>query len=565
MKINLRQAPFTRFDSYMAVGIRPSGDRPDGELWLRNIHGFPARREAIILRLLADGREVPFEATANESVLRLDSDAGFVEMCLSEPDLLRIRAQGVTLRLIMDPESSDNAICYGGGRWLINARSMLTKYLLTPLVGNLSVDAPWQEKRCLSITADFEPDTDGRLEAAIDECPYAISTGDHERSFDDSAAAVAEQFRTWRERLPQLDGDLAEAGELASYVLWSSTVPPQGLLTRRGILMSKNHMQRVYSWDYLFNAMALANSHPELAWDQVMLFFDIQSRAGHFPDFVTDHHWQWNYVKPPIQGWALRWMMRRCDWLDAEHLRQVYQPLARWTNWWFEYRDSDGDGMPQYHHGNDSGWDNATCFAIRPPIEGPDLAAYLAVQMDVLAEIAGKLGLGDESAEWTRRADELVAKLLEHSFNGESFTAPQSGTHETADEGDTLLVFLPLVLGERLPEDIRQKLIDGLKTPGRFLTEHGLATENPAGDLYEPDGYWRGPVWAPSTMVFVDSLMEIGETDFARDVAGRFCRTCAASGMAENFDALTGEGLRDRAYTWTSAVFLILASEYLGH
>ncbi|MFP3938574.1 MAG: amylo-alpha-1,6-glucosidase [Phycisphaerae bacterium] len=565
MKINLRQVPFTRFDSYMAVGIRPSADRPHGELWLRNVHGYPARREAIILRLLADGREVPFETSATETVLRMESEAGFAEMCLPEPDLLRIRAQGVTLRLIMEPQSSDNAICYGGGRWLINARSMLTKYLLTPLVGNLSVDAPWKEKRCLSITADFEPDADGRLEAAIDECPYAISTGDHERSFDQCAAAAAEDFRAWRGRLPEMPEEFTEAGELAAYVLWSATVPPQGLLTRRGILMSKNHMQRVYSWDYLFNAMALADSHPELAWDQVMLLFEIQSEAGHFPDFVTDHHWQWNYVKPPIQGWALRWMMRHTKLINHDRLREIYRPLARWTDWWFEYRDSDGDGMPQYHHGNDSGWDNATCFAIRPPIEGPDLAAYLAVQMDVLAEIAGKLGLRDESAEWTRRADELVAKLLEHSFNGESFTAPQSGTHETADAGDTLLVFLPLVLGERLPEDIRRKLIDGLKTPGRFLTDHGLATENPASDLYEPDGYWRGPVWAPSTMVFVDSLMTVGETDFARDVARRFCRTCTCSGMAENFNALTGEGLRDRAYTWTSAVFLILASEYLEH
>jgi hypothetical protein len=34
------------------------------------------------------------------------------------------------------------------------------------------------------------------------------------------------------------------------------------------------------------------------------------------------------------------------------------------------------------------------------------------------------------------------------------------------------------------------------------------------------------------------------------------------SGMAENFDALTGAGLRDRAFTWTSSVFLILGHEY---
>jgi hypothetical protein len=31
--------------------------------------------------------------------------------------------------------------------------------------------------------------------------------------------------------------------------------------------------------------------------------------------------------------------------------------------------------------------------------------------------------------------------------------------------------------------------------------------------------------------------------------------------MAENFDALTGEGLCDRAYTWTASVFQILAAK----
>ncbi|MFW6066216.1 MAG: hypothetical protein ACOC9S_05295, partial [Planctomycetota bacterium] len=69
----------------------------------------------------------------------------------------------------------------------------------------------------------------------------------------------------------------------------------------------------------------------------------------------------------------------------------------------------------------------------------------------------------------------------------------------------------------------------------------------------------------PVLLVYLAIGMAIGEADFARDVARRFCRTCTCSGMAENFNALTGDGLRDRAYTWTSAVFLILASEYLEH
>lgn len=36
------------------------------------------------------------------------------------------------------------------------------------------------------------------------------------------------------------------------------------------------------------------------------------------------------------------------------------------------------------------------------------------------------------------------------------------------------------------------------------------------------------------------------------------------SGCAENFDALTGDGLRDRAYTWTASVMLVMAHEFLA-
>ena len=36
-----------------------------------------------------------------------------------------------------------------------------------------------------------------------------------------------------------------------------------------------------------------------------------------------------------------------------------------------------------------------------------------------------------------------------------------------------------------------------------------------------------------------------------------------AAGKFDDLILLTGEGLRDRAYTWTASVFLVLAHEYL--
>jgi glycogen debranching enzyme len=134
-----------------------------------------------------------------------------------------------------------------------------------------------------------------------------------------------------------------------------------------------------------------------------------------------------------------------------------------------------------------------------------------------------------------------------------------TGDHAIA-EGDSLVAFMPLLLGRRLPADVLRTLIAGLADPGRFLTPHGLATESPRSPLYRSNGYWRGPIWAPSTQLIVSALDGVGETKLAREVSRRFCTTFAKSGSAENYDALTGEGLCDRAYTWTASAFLTLAS-----
>jgi len=140
----------------------------------------------------------------------------------------------------------------------------------------------------------------------------------------------------------------------------------------------------------------------------------------------------------------------------------------------------------------------------------------------------------------------------------------QNGTHAEMQDCDSLIAFLPIILGEHLPKEIFNTLADGIAQDQRFLTPYGLATESVASKYYIPDGYWMGPVWAPSTMFVVDGLSRGGRGDLAREIARRFCDNCVVNGFAENFDAQTGAGLRDRAYTWTSSVFMTFVREQLS-
>src|SRR4029453_18868942 len=121
-----------------------------------------------------------------------------------------------------------------------------------------------------------------------------------------------------------------------------------------------------------------------------------------------------------------------------------------------------------------------------------------------------------------------------------------------------LLTALPIIASHRLPDGMAERLGGkGLGHPPAF----GPATELPSSPRYDADGYWRGPIWAPSTIIVEAGLRAAGHHDLADDISERFRHLCERSGFAENFDALTGAGLRDRAYTWTASAYLQLAGE----
>lgn len=178
--------------------------------------------------------------------------------------------------------------------------------------------------------------------------------------------------------------------------------------------------------------------------------------------------------------------------------------------------------------------------------------------MRQLARMAGGLADPDAAARWTAAADRMRDALLSELWTGDRFVA--RGVHSGKTwSSSSLLDLMPIVLGAELPGQVRERLAAGIE---RHLTAYGPATELPTSEHYRDDGYWRGPIWAPSTVLIEDGLRRAGHTRLADEVSARFRRLCETSGFAENFDARTGAGLRDRAYTWTAAAYLVLAAAH---
>ena len=552
MNYDLHSVGFSIAGSILVLRMPPpTKDRAEG-LYLQTVPNQDFMRVSV----LRGDQPVEYDHVAGPAslVLKPTTGSGKVEFVFESPAILRVRTTGVALCLEMP---LGQVLARGRDRWQIN-RGLSSQLLLSRLSGTVAVDAPWNgvgaEHVKITVVGEIA------IEAFTTTAP-----ADHARpSFVQCRQQARDAFESFLANLPAVPPRYRTARELAGYILWSAIVNPQGHYRRPAMLMSKNRMSRIWGWDHCFNAMALAKGHPALAWDQMQVMFDVQDKHGALPDSISTEKIIWTFCKPPVHGWALRWMLEANPKIAGRRqLAAFYPQLTAWTNWWLDSRDDDGDGICQYHHGNDSGWDNATCFTVDMPAEGPDLAAFLVTQMDMLVELATRLEKPDEAKAWQERSDRMLRGLIEHFWRDDRFVATQSGSHRSPDKGDSLIPFTPLLLGRRLPAEITRTLVTRLFEPDRFLTAHGLATENLKSALYDPNGWWRGGIWAPSTHMIYDGLRQLGEDDHAREVARRFCETCRTSGFAECFNSLTGAPVGDKAYTWTASVFLLLANDLL--
>ncbi|MFF0017582.1 amylo-alpha-1,6-glucosidase [Streptomyces sp. NPDC005374] len=522
-----------------------------------------------VLRLVpldaATGDRAETRVEATPGLLSWTGTDGRVDLAYESPDTVRLRGTGLSLRVAAaapaltpfsgtyfyrDPvDGAHTFTSYETGR----------RYRITVLSGTVAEvsgsEALGAGDRGLTVAAD----ADGSWEVAVEELDSARRPYGSPASFGEVMEAARRSFADFADTVAPWRSADTPAAELAAYVVWSATVRPAGQVTRPGVLMSKHWMDKVWSWDHCFNALALAPGCPELAWDQFQLPFDHQDESGALPDSVTHSEVLYNFVKPPIHGWALGHLRTRLtEPLDPAQLAQAYDRLTRWTDFWLTARRAPGTTLPHYQHGNDSGWDNATTFDPGRLAVTADLTATLILQLDELARLAGELGFADDARRRTETADGLQVALLDELWDGERFLSrPAHGGALSPSE--SLLDLMPIVLGDRLPAKVHNQLAERIEA---HLTAYGLATEHPGSPHYEPDGYWRGPIWAPATVLIEDGLRRAGHDRLADEISARFRALCEISGFAENFDALTGEGLRDRAYTWTASSYLMLARDH---
>lgn len=357
----------------------------------------------------------------------------------------------------------------------------------------------------------------------------------------------------------------------AWWVMRSGLISPRYYMTREGMTPSKIHYVGVWQWDAFFHALAYRHVDMKLAEDQIRLVLDHQREDGMIPDAIHDEgvvtHLKTpvdaDVTKPPLAAWTALKLFEMS--LNREFLDEIYEPLVRWNNWWFEKNDDDQDGLCQYNHPFSSGLDDSPLWDEGMPVESPDLNTYLCLQQEALAYIAWIIGEAQDVPRWLRGASQIAQRMMDRMWDDEAglFWALRRMSDGTERPVRVLTPFnlYPLWTG-RLPKPMSERLVKRLTDPDTFWTRFPIATVAKSDPRYDPNQMWRGPTWVNVNYLFCEGLERVGHAELARELRRRTLELVMQhNDIYEYYHPETGMRPPKAApiFGWTSAVFIDLA------
>jgi alpha,alpha-trehalase len=90
---------------------------------------------------------------------------------------------------------------------------------------------------------------------------------------------------------------------------------------------------------------------------------------------------------------------------------------------------------------------------------------------------------------------------------------------------------------------------------------YGVPSFDPGRPEFEPQRYWRGPVWLIVNSMLIDGLRRNGRPDQAERIRRDSLALVERSRFAEYFDPLNGAPLGGSRFSWTAAMYLHLAAD----
>ena len=579
---DLLEAPLSRRGSFFAFANDKRGEDLIGKctLWLCNCrinryamtdfnsdNGF----RQISLELVRDGKSLPTLISTTPYEVILSSRHGSIRFVIGERKLVMCRGEdGLSLRATPRPrfmlppvtdtfeDSNTKILAFGA-----------TRVLAIPFIGDLTHNG---------FMIEISPDENGVIQLGLEDFildPIGRPIADYP-SYDQCLASVKSDFDGYCERVcPSLPEKYEPMRKQALWQTWHMTVDPDGETdyTHTMVKMIHSIFESAFVWQQPMQAIWLSNDL-EMAWDIFISSFNHIDANGRMLDALGTRATEGSdALKPPIHGLALLWLMDNRDFssIPKQSKEFAWDGLRRWTEYFLKFRDKDGDGLAEFQHALETGWEDAPYYdTIGFPSAGPDLNAFIALAMEALGRLGRDIGKPDDVCSyWEKKSAELIKKIVDCFWDGERWFAFNARTGKKSDTA-TISLYMPLVLGKRLPQSIIDKSIEFMFSPDGFATPYGLASEGITSDYFK-HGFTRGSIIVPAVFLMVLGLEACARSDLAAEVANNYCAILRDNGLYHIHNALTGKG--DRSLTafgepglfwsaWASSCYIYLAGKY---
>ena len=148
----------------------------------------------------------------------------------------------------------------------------------------------------------------------------------------------------------------------------------------------------------------------------------------------------------------------------------------------------------------------------------------------ILAILADKLGKAEDVAEYVADSERLTASLDKYSWDDESgyysYVLHDENYEPTeifrTKDGENLNKGLdgiyPIIAGA-CDENQKAKIIGHLTNEKEMHSPFGISAVDMTAGYYMVNGYWNGNIWFPHQWFIFKSMLDLGESAIARDIA----------------------------------------------
>ena len=351
-------------------------------------------------------------------------------------------------------------------------------------------------------------------------------------------------------------------------------------------------------WDSCFHAIILTHYNTGDAKKELLSLVAKQFTNGMIPHM---NYWQepektnfpkidWgkedssSITQPPLIAYAA-WQIYQKD-QDLEFLSNIYGHIKRFYDYLLKERDPRGHHLVSIINPDESGEDNSPRFDLPlnlPPkqtieenykkrlelisknhkcnFDAPfcmknffwakdvPFNSILVENLKILSSIADRLNF-DEESEYYQNQASLIKGAMRNFMLEDGIFWSTYGKDYKKIKVKTWAILSPLFAKVATDSEAKSLIKNYFLNPDEFYLPFILPTTSKSDPAFDPNGFWRGPIWMSLNWIVFKGLKNYGFQMEAKYLLDCSIKLLEKSGFREQYDPFTGEGYGARNFTW---------------